>query len=104
MLRAVPEPGAALIGRRLGREKLFIGVALVLQAVVFGCAHADYPQEPPWARPVELFLPSIVWGLVYLRFGILPGILMHFGFDLALMRFLDSATATLPFLAFTYRS
>lgn len=85
LFRAIPLAGAALIGRRYGREKLFIGMALVLQAIVFGCAHADYPQEPSWARPVELFLPSIVWGLVYLRFGILPGILMHFGFDLALM-------------------
>jgi hypothetical protein len=28
----------------------------------------------------------------------------HIGFDLALLRFLDSATATLPFVAFTYRS
>jgi hypothetical protein len=28
----------------------------------------------------------------------------HIGFDLALMHFLDSATATLPFVAFTYRS
>ena len=85
LFRAVPLAGAALIGRHFGREKLFIGVALVLQAVVFGCAHADYPQEPSWARPVELFLPSLVWGVVYLRYGILPGILMHFGFDLALM-------------------
>ncbi len=85
LFRAVPLAGAALIGRHYGREKLFIGIALVVQAVVFGCAHADYPQEPSWARPVELFLPSIVWGLVYLRYGILPGVLMHFGFDLALM-------------------
>ncbi len=85
LFRAVPLAGAALIGRHFGRERLFIGVALVLQALVFGCAHADYPQEPSWARPVELFLPSLVWGLVYLRYGILPGILMHFGFDLALM-------------------
>ena len=85
LFRAVPLAGAALLGRHFGREKLFIGVGLVVQAVVFGCAHATYPQEPSWARPVELFLPSIVWGLVYLRYGILPGILMHYVFDLVLM-------------------
>lgn len=85
LFRAVPLAGAALLGRHFGREKLFIGVALVAQAIVFGCAHATYPQEPSWARPVELFLPSIVWGLVYLRYGILPGILMHYVFDLVLM-------------------
>ncbi|APV50012.1 hypothetical protein BWI17_10145 [Betaproteobacteria bacterium GR16-43] len=85
LFRAVPLAGAALIGRRFGREKLFVGVALVVQAIIFGCAHANYPQDPPWARPVELFLPSIVWGLMYLRFGILPGILVHYLFDLVLM-------------------
>ena len=85
LFRAVPLAGAALLGRRFGREKLFIGVALVLQAIIFGCAHANYPGQPAYARPIELFLPSLVWGLVYLRYGLVPGILFHFGFDLVLM-------------------
>jgi len=85
LFRAVPIAGAALLGRRFGREKTFIGIALVLQAVIFGCAHATYPGQPAYARPVELFLPSLVWGLVYLRFGLIPGMLFHFGFDLVLM-------------------
>ena len=85
LFRAVPLAGAALLGRHFGRERLFIVVALVLQAVVFGCAHANYPGQPAYARPVELFLPSLVWGLVYLRYGLVPGILFHFGFDLVLM-------------------
>ena len=85
LFRAVPLAGAALLGRHFGRERLFIVVALVFQAIVFGCAHANYPGQPAYARPVELFLPSLVWGLVYLRYGLVPGILFHFGFDLVLM-------------------
>ncbi len=85
LFRAVPLAGAALLGRRFGREKLFVVVALVLQAVVFGCAHANYPGQPAYARPIELFLPSLVWGVVYLRYGLVPGMLFHFGFDLVLM-------------------
>ncbi len=85
LFRAVPLAGAALLGRHFGREKLFIVVALVLQAVVFGCAHANYPGQPAYARPIELFVPSLVWGIVYLRYGLVPGMLFHFGFDLVLM-------------------
>ncbi len=85
LFRAVPLAGAALLGRRFGHEKAFIVVALVLQAVVFGCAHANYPGQPAYARPVELFVPSLVWGFVYLRYGLVPGMLFHFGFDLVLM-------------------
>jgi hypothetical protein len=85
LFRAIPLAGAALLGRWFKREKLFIIVALVLQAIVFGCAHANYPGQPAYARPIELFAPSLVWGIVYLRFGLVPGMLFHFGFDLVLM-------------------
>ncbi|MEO8935470.1 MAG: CPBP family intramembrane glutamic endopeptidase [Burkholderiaceae bacterium] len=85
LFRAIPLAGAALIGRHFGREKTFIVAALVLQAIIFGCAHANYPGQPAYARPIELFLPSLVWGVVYLRYGLVPGILFHFGFDLVLM-------------------
>ena len=85
LFRAIPLAGAALLGRRFGRERLFVGIALVLQAIVFGCAHANYPGQPAYARPVELFFPALVWGVVYLRYGLIPGMLFHFGFDLVLM-------------------
>ena len=85
LFRAVPLAGAALLGRHFGHEKRFVLIALVLQAIVFGCAHANYPGQPAYARPIELFVPALVWGLVYLRYGLVPGMLFHFGFDLVLM-------------------
>ena len=81
LFRAVPIAGAALIGDRFGKRGLFLVIAFVVQAVIFGAGHAPYPTQPSYARPVELILPSIGFGLLYLYFGLLPGIVLHFAFD-----------------------
>ena len=81
LFRAVPIAGAALIGDRFGKRNLFIVLAFIIQAVIFGAGHAPYPNQPSYARPVELILPSIGFGLLYLYFGLLPGIILHFAFD-----------------------
>ena len=81
LFRAVPIAGAALIGERLGQRKLFIVLAFIVQAIIFGAGHAPYPNQPAYARPVELIIPSIGFGLLYLYFGLLPGIILHFAFD-----------------------
>ena len=81
LFRAVPIAGAALIGDRFGKRRLFIVIAFVVQAIVFGSGHAPYQNQPAYARPVELIIPSIGFGLLYLYFGLLPGIILHFVFD-----------------------
>ena len=81
LFRAVPIAGAALIGDRFGKRNLFIVIAFVVQAIVFGAGHAPYPTQPSYSRPVELILPSIGFGLLYLCFGLLPGIILHYTFD-----------------------
>jgi hypothetical protein len=85
LFRAVPLAGAVLLGRRFGRIRLWVGAVLVLQALVFGAAHSNYPTMPGWARMVELFIPSLCFGALYLRFGLIPGILIHFLYDLVWM-------------------
>jgi len=84
VFRAIPLSLGALIGARYGQRTLGIALAVVLQALVFGGAHANYPGFPAYSRPVELLLPSIAWALIFLRFGLLPTILLHATFDLAL--------------------
>jgi hypothetical protein len=81
LFRAVPIAGAALIGDRLGNRRLWIIFAFAVQAAIFGAGHAPYPTQPAYARPVELVIPSIGFGLLYLEFGLLPGIILHFAFD-----------------------
>lgn len=85
LFRAVPIAGAALIGDRFGRRRAFIVAAFIIQTIVFGAGHAPYPTQPSYARPVELILPSIGFGLIYLRFGLLPGIVLHYVFDVVWM-------------------
>ena len=85
LFRAVPLAGAALLGRRFGRPFLWIGSALVLQAAIFGAGHADYASQPAYSRLVELILPSLMFGAVYLRYGLIPGIIVHFVFNAVLM-------------------
>ena len=84
VFRAIPLSLGALIGARFGRRTLGIAIAVVVQALIFGGAHANYPGFPAYSRPVELLLPSIVWALIFLRFGLLTTILLHATFDLSL--------------------
>ena len=84
VFRAVPIACAALLGARFGRRSLWIWGAVVVQAVVFAAAHANYPQQPPYARVVELTAPALLWGIVYVRYGLVPTILAHFLYDLSL--------------------
>src|SRR5262245_28633171 len=81
LFRAVPIAGAALIGDRFGKRKLFIALAFIVQSIVFGAGHAPYPTQPSYSRPVELILPSIGFGVLYLCLGLLPGIVLHYTFD-----------------------
>ena len=85
IFRAVPIACAALIGARFGRKNLWVWGMVVLQAVVFAAGHANYPQQPAYARVVELSIPAMVWGAVYVYYGLVPTILTHFLYDLVLI-------------------
>jgi hypothetical protein len=81
LFRAIPIASAALLGARFGGRRWWILGALILQAVIFGAAHANYPAQPAYARLVELILPAIGFGLLYIVFGLLPAIVLHYAFD-----------------------
>jgi membrane protease YdiL (CAAX protease family) len=85
VFRAVPIAGAALLGTRFGGRRWWILGALLLQAVVFAAAHADYPQQPSYARLAEIFLPALFWGMLYLWFGLVPVIIAHASYNLTLI-------------------
>ncbi len=81
LFRAVPLAGAALLGRRFGKTWMWITGAMILQAVIFGAGHANYPAQPAYSRLVELIIPALGFGGLYLAFGLLPAIVLHFAFD-----------------------
>ena len=85
LFRAAPLATAALIGDKFGKRRAFIGGAMILQALVFASGHAGYANQPAYARVVELIIPSFAFGFLYLAFGLLPGIVLHFAYDAAWM-------------------
>src|SRR5215472_9070855 len=85
LFRAVPLSLAALIGAHFGYRRTLIGIALVLESLIFAAAHANYPGFPAYSRLVELIGPAFIWGLIFLRFGLLPTVILHAVFDLILM-------------------
>jgi hypothetical protein len=85
LFRAVPLSLAALVGTHYGRCRAAIAIAIVIQALVFAGAHANYPGFPSYSRLVELFVPSVLWALIFVRFGLIPTILLHALFDLVLI-------------------
>src|SRR2546428_2055357 len=85
LFRAVPLSLAALIGERFGCRRALIAAAVIIQALVFAAAHANYPGFPAYSRLIELFVPALIWGLIFLRFGLVPTIILHSLFDLVLM-------------------
>ncbi len=81
LFRAVPIAGAALIGQKYGYRRAFIIAAMIVQALIFGSGHAGYANQPAYARVVELIIPSFAFGALYIYFGLLPAIILHFAFD-----------------------
>lgn len=95
LFRAVPLATAALLGKRFGKRGLWIAGALVLQAVIFGAGHANYPAQPAYARLAELIIPALGFGGLYLVFGLVPAIVLHFAFDVVWFA-LPLFAATIP--------
>lgn len=85
LFRAIPLAGAALLGTYFGKRNWWIGAAFILQAIIFGAAHANYPVQPSYGRLVELLIPSFIWGATYLMFGLLPTIIAHVVYDVIWM-------------------
>ncbi len=81
MFRAIPIAGAVLLGKRFGGQRLWIAAAFILQALIFGAAHANYAQQPAYARIVEMFIPFLIFAFIYYYFGLLPVIISHFIYD-----------------------
>lgn len=85
LFRAIPLASAALLAQRYGHRTTLLISACILQALIFGAAHANYPAQPAYARLLELIIPSFSFGFVYLAYGLLPGIITHFTYDVVWM-------------------
>ncbi|MBI4533846.1 MAG: CPBP family intramembrane metalloprotease, partial [Candidatus Melainabacteria bacterium] len=72
-------------------------LANLLQATAWAFMHSNYPQEPPWARGVELTVVGVFYGGVIKRYGLVPCIISHYVFDtfLGVVPLIDSSLLSL---------
>lgn len=64
--------------RRLGASK---AVAISIPAALWGFQHCFYAQQPFFIRGLELTLIGLIYGAVYLRWGVIPCLVSHFSWN-----------------------
>lgn len=95
LFRAVPIAGSTLLFQNVFAHSSstpkpqppwwWSATTQLVQAVIFGAAHANYPAQPAYARVCELIPLSFLFGYLYVRFGLVPGIILHFVYDVVWM-------------------
>lgn len=65
-------------GKKVFRSTL---VAVIFASLVWGFGHTQYPIFPVWFRGIEVSIIGLVYGLVFLRYGIIPLVVAHYLFD-----------------------
>jgi membrane protease YdiL (CAAX protease family) len=84
LFRALPLSLLSLwVGQRSGRRWWMAG-GVVVSALIFGFAHADYESWPPYSRGVEIFLDACLWAVLFIYFGLLVTVVAHFVYDVVL--------------------
>ena len=56
-------------------------LAILLTSLIWGMGHTMYAIFPAWFRVVEITLIGIFYGVVFIRFGVIPLIVAHYLFD-----------------------
>jgi len=56
-------------------------LANFLQAIIWGFAHSTYPQQPCFARGVELTVVGLAFGYIVKNYGVLPCLVAHYLYD-----------------------
>jgi membrane protease YdiL (CAAX protease family) len=81
LFRAVPIAGIFVLVKNKKHRKVWIVLVLIVQTLIFGAAHANYPNQPSYARVLEMVVPFVIMGIIYIYYGLLPGIIAHFAVD-----------------------
>jgi hypothetical protein len=56
-------------------------IANLFQAAAWGFMHSSYPQQPAYARGVELTIAGLFYGYIMRRYGLLPCFIGHYLVD-----------------------
>jgi hypothetical protein len=78
LFRLFALPLGTLALRRLWLGPLAFPATLVGVSLLWGTLHATYPQQPFYVRAIEVGLGGLVSGLLFVRYGLVPVILIHY--------------------------
>ncbi len=56
-------------------------VAALIPAIIWGFAHSHYPVFPFYTRGIELTLEGLVYGYIFMRYGLIAVIVAHYAYD-----------------------
>lgn len=56
-------------------------IAIIITAVVWAFLHSNYPQSPWYARGLEITPVGILFGFLFVRFGIVASVVAHYIFN-----------------------
>ena len=55
--------------------------AVLVSALIWGFAHATYPQQPFYIRGIEVTIAGLAFGYIMIRWGLLPVLVCHYTID-----------------------
>jgi membrane protease YdiL (CAAX protease family) len=58
-----------------------LGLAVIFSSLLWGFGHANYPIFPVWFRGIEVTLMGLLFGWVFIKYGIIALIVAHYLFD-----------------------
>ncbi|HSA55692.1 MAG TPA: type II CAAX endopeptidase family protein, partial [Gemmatimonadaceae bacterium] len=97
LFRAIPLSALSLWVRHRPGRVWWMSAGVIATALIFGFAHANYPSWPPYSRGVEIFLDAALWGVLFLRFGLLVTVIAHFVYDMVLFGLFAAAGSAMPY-------
>jgi membrane protease YdiL (CAAX protease family) len=56
-------------------------IAVIVPAIIWAFLHSAYPQEPVYIRGLELTIVGIVYGVFFLRFGLVSTLIAHYAYN-----------------------
>lgn len=64
-----------------GRYIVVFWIANLLQSAAWGFMHSNYPQQPSYARGLELTVSGLLFGWLFESFGLLSAVVAHYVVD-----------------------
>ncbi|GEM_PF-1000732 len=58
-----------------------VWVSVLVPAVIWAFAHSSYQIFPMYIRGIELTIIGVIWGIIYLKYGIETTIIAHFAYN-----------------------